>query len=121
MLARLLIAALLATLTSAQSSQRGITLEQPVLQAHSLRALVIGNSKYAASPLANPANDARAMGAALTSLGFSVEAATDLDYKKLGITVDRFVKTLGRGDIALFFYAGHGIQIEGENYLVPVD
>ncbi|HEV8145014.1 MAG TPA: caspase family protein [Bryobacteraceae bacterium] len=114
-----MILGFLAALAPAQ--QRGITLEQPVLQAHNLRALVIGNAKYTASPLANPANDARALSAVLTEIGFGVETATDLDYKKLGITVDRFVKRLGRGDIALFFYAGHGMQIEGENYLVPVD
>lgn len=85
-------------------------------------ALVIGNSAYQnAEPLANPAGDARAIGAALERLEFEVEVALDLDqlrmreaFRNLGIKAEQ-------ADVALVFYAGHGIQVGGENFLLPVD
>lgn len=85
------------------------------------RALVIGNAAYPKWPLRNPANDAADMGVALRELGFEAEVLTNVGLKALEQAVDRFVAKLGPSDTALFFYAGHGVQLGGENYLIPVD
>ena len=88
-------------------------------------ALVVGNSAYQnVTPLDNPKNDARLMADTLRSLGFSVVGGgAQLDLDKGGI--DRAVRAFGAqlqgADVALFYYAGHGVQIGGANYLVPVD
>jgi hypothetical protein len=85
-------------------------------------ALVIGNSTYpATSRLANPANDAQDMAAALKELGFEVMLYTDLDKKKLRKAVDDFGFRLKDYQVGLFFYAGHGVAVGDRNYLVPVD
>ncbi|MBX3502359.1 MAG: caspase family protein [Alphaproteobacteria bacterium] len=85
-------------------------------------ALVIGNAAYQhAPPLANPANDARAVAAALERLGFDVVSGFDLGNADLRKTVRSFADKLAGADVALFFYAGHGLQVSGENYLIPVD
>jgi uncharacterized caspase-like protein len=85
-------------------------------------ALVIGNSAYRhTTALANPKNDAAAMGAALKKLGFDVVEGLDLDKGAFDAMVDRFTRALNAVDVALFFYAGHGMQVSGRNYLVPVD
>ncbi len=85
-------------------------------------ALVIGNGKYVqAAPLANPANDARAVAAALERLGFEVVSGYDLGNADLRKTVRAFADKLVGADVAMFFYAGHGLQVGGENYLIPVD
>ena len=79
-------------------------------------ALVIGNSAYRhAAPLANPGNDAAGMGAKLRELGFEVVSGVDLDLASLRLTVRSFVNRLEGADMALFFYAGHGLQVNGEN------
>ena len=84
-------------------------------------ALIIGNDSYQMSPLKNAVNDARAMEAALRGAGFRtipVENAKQADMQsKLG----EFLDMIGPDDTALFFYAGHGVQIVNENFLVPVD
>jgi len=85
-------------------------------------ALVIGNSSYTHVPaLANPHNDAADMAAMLKSLGFEVVEGTDLDQNGMRATVRRFGEALQGADVSLFFYAGHGMQVAGTNYLVPVD
>ena len=85
-------------------------------------ALVIGNSAYQhATPLVNPVNDAEDMAATLQGLGFEVTKGTDLDKPALDRMVSEFASALKGAKLALFFYAGHGIQVAGENYLVPVD
>ena len=85
-------------------------------------ALVIGNAAYAHAPrLDNPANDAKDMAAALRKLGFDVIEGIDLDETNMRRTVKRFAEMLTGGDVGLFFYAGHGLQVNGQNYLVPVD
>jgi len=88
-------------------------------------ALVIGESAYRAVPsLPNPANDARAMTTLLTDAGFEVTTAADLSQRELNQKIGDFTAEIaGRGPdtVALVFYAGHGLQIDGENYLVPVD
>ena len=85
-------------------------------------ALVIGNSAYErAAPLRNPRNDADAIAAALAKLGFEVVKGTDLTYRDLRRTARDFAHKLGGADVALLFYAGHGLQVHGRNYLAPVD
>jgi len=87
-------------------------------------ALVIGNGGYATAPLPNPVNDAALMSASLEALGFTVSAHTDLDRRGLQRAVVDFGKLLEAAEpdtVALIYYAGHGVQIDGENYLIPVD
>ena len=88
-------------------------------------ALVIGQSAYrAVTPLPNPANDAKAMTQLLTDAGFDVVTASDLSQNELREKVSDFASRIaakGPDTVALVFYAGHGIQIDGENFLVPVD
>jgi hypothetical protein len=83
-------------------------------------ALVVGNSAYATGPLRNPANDARDVAAALRQLGFSVTLQTDADKKTMYRLADQFGSDIRGADIALFYYSGHGVQANGENYLIPV-
>src|SRR5436190_5009829 len=87
------------------------------------RALVIGNSAYPpdAHPLKNPVNDARAMGGALKDLGFDVTLKLDLTQAQMEDAIREFTGSLGQGSVAVFYYAGHGFQIEGINYLAPID
>src|SRR5437762_1928827 len=84
-------------------------------------ALVIGNAKYEASPLINPTHDAEDMKNALERLGFTVTIGTDLSLRAMNQAISQFVGGLRKGDVALFYYSGHGLQIDGENLLVPVD
>jgi uncharacterized caspase-like protein len=84
-------------------------------------ALVIGNSKYVASPLPNPVNDSRAFAAKLRTLGFQVIERENLLAKQIPSTLREFRASLKPGAVALFFYAGHGLQIKGSNYLPAVD
>ncbi len=84
-------------------------------------ALVVGNSKYAESPLKNPANDARDMAKALRGLGFDVIEKIDVGQRDLNRAIADFGSRLTVDGVALFYYAGHGIQMRGKNYLVPVD
>jgi uncharacterized caspase-like protein len=85
-------------------------------------ALVIGNSAYVHAPaLQNPVNDATAISAALERLGFQVQLGTDLDITGMRDTLRRFSLSAEGADLALFFYAGHGLQVAGNNYLLPVD
>ncbi len=88
-------------------------------------ALVIGQSSYRAVPaLPNAANDAKRMAELLASAGFDVTSAPDLSQSDMRQAISDFaakVATSSAGAVALVFYAGHGIQVDGENYLVPVD
>jgi uncharacterized caspase-like protein len=88
-------------------------------------ALVIGESAYrSVTPLPNPANDAKAISKLLAESGFDVTTAADLSQKEMNRQVGDFagkIAAKGPDTVALVFYAGHGMQIDGENYLVPVD
>ncbi len=85
-------------------------------------ALVIGNSAYVnATPLANPKNDATDMAAKLRELGFDVMLGVDLDKRGFDAKVREFSIALDSAEAALLFYAGHGLQIASQNFLVPVD
>ena len=88
-------------------------------------ALVIGQSAYKSVPaLPNPVNDAKAVTQMLTDSGFEVSTASDLSQSQMRDQVSEFagkVASKGADTVALVFYAGHGVQIDGENFLVPVD
>jgi uncharacterized caspase-like protein len=85
-------------------------------------ALVIGNSDYHHTPrLENPRNDAADVGAALKSIGFRVIEGIDLDKAAFDAALREFAAALKGANVGLFFYAGHGMQVAGRNYLVPVD
>ncbi len=84
-------------------------------------ALVIGNGAYTASPLANTRNDAELMVRTLRALDFEVTRIVDGDQKTLRKAIIEFGRRLRASDsVGLFYYAGHGVQVEGENYIVPV-
>jgi hypothetical protein len=87
-------------------------------------ALVIGNGNYTGiTRLNNPVNDAADMGAALRSLGFQVELVTDGDLDRMERTLTQLKNRLSasKNSYGFFYYAGHGVQANGENYLIPVD
>jgi formylglycine-generating enzyme required for sulfatase activity len=84
-------------------------------------ALVIGNGSYKNSPLKNPVNDARDMAVKLRGLGFTVIERNNLVVKQIGSTLREFRSKLTPGSVALVYYAGHGLQIKGDNYFPTVD
>lgn len=84
-------------------------------------ALVVGNANYAEAPLRNPVNDARAVARQLRAKGFDVLLRENVTKTQFNEAVADFGEKLAEGDTALFFYAGHGMQVQGRNYLVPVD
>lgn len=85
-------------------------------------ALVIGNGAYLHTPaLSNPRNDAEDLAAALGFLGFDITIGLDLDKTGMDRTIRSFADKLAGAELGLFYYAGHGIQVAGSNYLVPTD
>ncbi|MGO4712327.1 caspase family protein [Bradyrhizobium sp. 2TAF24] len=119
-------ARLLHTLVIAAISLLGSLLAAPdAAHAQSRVALVIGQSAYrSVTELPNPANDARMMAQLLTDAGFDVISTADLSQTDMRTAVSKFagkIADTGPDTIALLFYAGHGLQIDGENFLVPVD
>ncbi len=85
-------------------------------------ALVVGNSAYMhATVLKNPKTDANAVADLFGRLGFEVVVGTDLSMREFADTVNAFSDRLSGADVALFYYAGHGLQVHGRNYLAPID
>jgi formylglycine-generating enzyme required for sulfatase activity len=84
-------------------------------------ALVIGNGAYTDSPLKNPVNDARAMSATLRRCGFTVIALENASLQKMREALRDFGGRIAQGGVGLFYFAGHGLQVKGKNYLVPVN
>ncbi|MDP1732867.1 MAG: SUMF1/EgtB/PvdO family nonheme iron enzyme [Sulfuritalea sp.] len=84
-------------------------------------ALVIGNSAYKDAPLKNPVNDAKDMAATLRRLGFDVIEKTNVSQKDINRAIAQFGEKLRADTVALFFYAGHGMQVKGKNYIIPID
>ena len=108
---------LLGPLLSTAQQQRGQTVERKAIQR---TALVIGNSNYEQGPLRNPANDARAIGNTLKALGFDVTLHFDLNLRQMDDAVRAFGQKIKDGGIGLFYFGGHGVQVDGLNYLAPV-
>ena len=105
----------------------GLLLSLAVLAAHATSldsgprvALVIGNAGYKTMPLTNPINDARAVSDALSKLGFKVISVNNASQKQMFEAVRQFGDGL-KGGVGLFYYAGHGVQVKGRNFLIPVD
>ncbi len=84
-------------------------------------ALVIGNAKYRFSPLNNPVNDATDMAASLRSVGFDVIEVKDATLKQMRAATRQFADKLEVSDVGLVYYSGHGIEVKGKNYLIPVN
>src|SRR5215467_15623009 len=85
-------------------------------------ALVVGNAQYANAPaLPNPRNDAMDIAGTLKKLGFEVVLGYDLDQTRFARIIDDFARALEGADVGLFFYAGHGLQINEKNYLVSTE
>ena len=84
-------------------------------------ALVIGNGAYPSDPLPNPPHDAADMAALLKQAGFEVIQRENASLKEMHRALREFGDRLGRETLGLFYYAGHGVQVRGRNYLVPVD
>jgi len=87
---------------------------------HARIALVIGNGLYQSSPLRNPATDAHDMAQALRAVGFEVVCKTDLRQNEMKQAIRVFGQSLQSGSVGLFYYAGHAVQVDGRNYLIPV-
>ena len=85
-------------------------------------ALIIGNSDYEnVTPLDNPGNDATDLSVALEGLGFEVFLGLDVTDMEMTGLAEKFAAAIETADVALFYYAGHGFQVGGQNYLVPTD
>ena len=84
-------------------------------------ALVIGNAAYPSSRLRNPVNDATAVAERLRALGFEVTLKTDVKQREMTRAVSVFGQSIKPRGVALFYYAGHGLQVRGRNFLVPID
>ena len=90
-------------------------------QADKRVALVIGNGAYSSTPLRNPVNDAHDMAVALRGLGFQVIERSNATQKEMNKAIIEFGEKLSAKTVALFYYAGHGVQVRGKNFLIPVD
>jgi hypothetical protein len=84
-------------------------------------ALIIGNANYAGERLDNPVNDAASIANTLRKLGFRVEMLTNASRRQMSEAINQFSNTLKRSEVGFFYFSGHGAQVNGENYLFPVD
>lgn len=115
-----LFSCMLSISNQACSQTRGM--RQPDLPTNQRRiALVIGNSRYTSGPLRNPENDAQVVSKALKETGFHVLTYTNLNQKDMKKAIRAFGDALVPGGVAMFYYSGHGIQIKGSNYLIPIN
>ncbi|HHD82870.1 MAG TPA: hypothetical protein ENK92_02065, partial [Bacteroidetes bacterium] len=85
------------------------------------KALVIGNSRYKGIPLKNPVNDANDIASTLRELDFDVTERTNLNKRELIEIANDFENRITSNDVVLFYFSGHGVQVDGINYLIPVD
>jgi TRAP-type mannitol/chloroaromatic compound transport system substrate-binding protein len=115
----LLALALLGGSAAAQTPTRDVTVD--AMRSERRVALVIGNGAYPTSPLRNPVNDARDVARTLRGLGFDVLAHENLSQRDMKLAITDFGRRLRGSDVGLFFFAGHGLQVSGRNYLMPVD
>lgn len=84
------------------------------------KALVIGNARYSEGVLSNPVHDAEDLAARLRELGFTTTLVTNADKRTMVEKLDAFSNSLRSDDAAVFFFAGHGAQVDGHNYLLPL-
>ncbi len=120
------LACLIAPLVTARSPQENRQLNREQAESNSASerriALVIGNGTYTnAPPLKNPPNDAHGMAATLKTLGFEVATGVNVNQREMKRLIREFGQSLKAGGSGLFYYAGHGVQSKGHNYLIPID
>jgi Tfp pilus assembly protein PilF len=96
----------------------GLAFADPGVNRH---ILVIGNDSYPGNELKNARNDARSVADTFASLGYKVTLQLDVNHHQMADAITNFASSLHKGDVALLYYSGHGFQINGENFLVPVD
>ncbi len=122
LVAAALLAAMLTPAHAQGTKEAATAVEAPAAPAAETRlALVIGNAAYKDAPLANPVNDARDVAVALSALGFRVIVRENADRRTMRAVIREFGDILKEsGGIGLFYFAGHGMQVKGRNYLVPV-
>ena len=117
----LLLASLLLVTIPGSSQQRGLQqTDSPGNNPEDRVALIIGNSAYADAPLINPVNDARDIAKHLESFGFKVILRENASYNDMKKAIREFGRSLHTNSVGLFYYSGHGMQVNGENYLIPV-
>ncbi len=105
-----------------EREQRTPSTPTPFASPKNPHALIIGNAAYpGSSRLDNPINDANAMEQKLKSMGFTVTVVTDANRQRLVQAMSQFRKTASNADLSLLFYSGHGVQIFGTNYILPID
>ena len=92
----------------------------PALAQQRRTALVIGNAAYETGPLRNPVNDATDMAALLQRLGFEVSLLKDAKLRAMEEAIEVFSQKLRKGGVGLFYFARHGVQMAGENYIIPI-
>ena len=106
-----------------QQEPRGVTVvpkTPPASPPERRVALVIGNAAYQyTAPLKNPANDAQDIARVLNELQFQVMLKTDANLEAMADAIFQFGERLKGGGVGLFYYSGHGMQVKGENYLIP--
>jgi len=112
---------LLACMAWGAEGERGLQRAAVTTDASRKVALVIGNAAYGRDALANPVIDAKSMAAALKALGFDVVTITDAGRTQMVRALEEFRRRLTGSGVGLFYFAGHGVQMEGRNYLLPVD
>lgn len=115
-----IVAAVVALSAAAAPQDRGLLL-RPATASERRLALVIGNDRYPEAPLRNARNDARAVATALGGLAFDVTLVEDATRSTFAEALSEFSEGLTDEDVVLFYFAGHGLAIDGENYLVPID
>ena len=109
------------SLLQAQQRKMSVSKRSDTVNSEQRVALIIGNSAYKIAPLLNPINDAKDMEQALSSFGFDTiykENLTNSDMKK---AIRDFGERIRNGGVGFFYYAGHGIQVNGHNYLIPIE
>jgi TPR repeat protein/uncharacterized caspase-like protein len=109
----------LLAVAGAAHAQRNLTVAAPPASEQRV-ALVIGNASYAEAPLRNPVNDATDVAAALRELGFQVTLRTNARQRDMKQAIRDFGEQLARGGVGLFYFAGHGVQSRGRNFLMPI-
>lgn len=120
-MSRQLLSIFLVLISSLALADRTLVAVDSATPADKRVALVIGNAAYKDAPLKNPVNDAKSVAHKLRSLGFDVLEKHNLTQRQIGRALSEFRSRLSPGATALFFYAGHGLQVNGVNYLPAVD
>jgi hypothetical protein len=118
--ALLLFAATTQVMAQRNEPTRGLGLVPSTTSTEKRVALVIGNSHYETAPLRNPVNDANLVATTLRELGFDVIARTDVRLRDMQMAVREFSRKIQNGAVGLFYYAGHGMQSGGRNFLIPI-